>query len=243
MKTIDSLSNPFVLKLSKLHERKYRDEERQFLIEGNHLIEEAKRTNRLKMILITDEKMMINGVENYLVNPLIIQKLSQTKSPSSIIGVCEYFDEPPLKGKRFLLLDNLQDPGNVGTLVRSALGFSADLVILNSQAVDIYNDKFIRSTQGAFFHIPLLKMDLSSAIKALKKQGITIIGTSVNQATSLYEFVAPKSWGLLLGNEGQGIGENLWSFVDESVFIPMNPLLESLNVGVAGSIILAYLNQ
>ncbi|MGD9605116.1 MAG: TrmH family RNA methyltransferase [Bacilli bacterium] len=243
MKTIDSLANPYVQKLYKLREKKYRDQECQFLIEGDHLIKEAKKANRLEAVLITDEKQAIDGIENYLVNPLIINKLSQTKSPSSIIGVCSYFEQPELKGKRFLLLDNLQDPGNVGTLVRSALGFGIDLVIMSLQSVDIYNDKFIRSTQGAFFHIPVLRTDLKTAVFDLKKYGTTIIGTTMRQATSLYDFVAPQKWALLLGSEGSGINDDLWPFVDETIFIPMNKTLESLNVAIAGSIILANLNQ
>jgi len=154
-----------------------------------------------------------------------------------------FFPQAKLKGTRFLLLDNVQDPGNAGTLVRSALGFVVDLVIFNSQSVDFYNDKFIRATQGALFQVPLVRMDLEQAIGELKKAGTRIIGTKMQGGSNLYDFSCPKKWALLLGSEGQGIAESLWPLVDETVFVPIHPRLESLNVAVAGSIILSYFNQ
>ena len=149
MKKITSLTNEYVKELVKLHDKKYRDDKRKFIIEGYNLISEAKEA--LETVLIVDEKDMVTGIENILVTEEIINKIAFTKTPQKIIGICNYLEDFKLTGERFLLLDQLQDPGNVGTLVRSALGFAIDLVIFSKGSVDIYNDKFIRATQGALF--------------------------------------------------------------------------------------------
>ncbi len=242
MKKIESVSNPLIASLYKLHEKKYRDESRKFLIEGHHLVEAAGRTSGLEMVLIANENDAVSGVENILVTEAVMNKLSFTKSPTGIIGVCSFFEEPKLSGDRFLLLDNVQDPGNLGTLVRSALGFDIDLVVLNSKSVDIYNDKFIRSTQGAIFQTKLLKADLNLTIQELKKAGVTVIGTSMENHTPIAALLPPKRYALLLGNEGQGINPKLQALADQVTYIPMNDKLESLNVAVAGSIIMCYLS-
>ncbi len=242
MKKIESVSNPLIASLYKLHEKKYRDETRKFLIEGPHLIEEANRSSGLEMVLIANENDAVSGVENILVTEAVINKLSFTKTPTGIIGVCSFFEEPKISGDRFLLLDNIQDPGNLGTLVRSALGFGIDLVVLNSQSVDIYNDKFIRSTQGAIFQIKILKADLNLTVRELKKAGVTVIGTSMGNHAAISELLPPKRYALLLGNEGQGVSPDLQDLADQVTFIPMSEKLESLNVAVAGSIIMCYLS-
>lgn len=242
MKKIESVSNPLIFSLYKLHEKKYRDEGRKFLIEGRHLVEEARKASKLEMVLIGNESDAVSGVENILAADAVLNKLSFTKTPVGIIGVCSFFEEPTLSGDRFLLLDNIQDPGNLGTLVRSALGFNIDLVILNSQSVDIYNDKFIRSTQGAVFQIKILKADLNLAIPELKKAGVTVIGTSMENQAPIAKLLSPKRYALLLGNEGQGVNPKLQAQADLVTFIPMNDKLESLNVAVAGSIIMCHLS-
>jgi TrmH family RNA methyltransferase len=243
MKIIESLANPIVTSLYKLHEKKYRDEQQKFLIEGRHLVLEAQKAKKLEAVLITNANDEISDVLNYLVTPLIINKLSQTKSPSTIIGLCHYFEEPTINGSKLLLLDDIQDPGNLGTLIRSALGFSFDMVIINTKSVDLYNDKFIRATQGALFHLPIVKTDLQETIRNLKRQGFKIIGAQMKQATNVYLYEPPLKFALLLGNEGQGIDEGLMAQTDDVVFIPMNEKLESLNVAIAGSIIMSYINQ
>lgn len=243
MKSIESINNPFVKDLLKLHNKKYRDESRKFLIEGYHLIEEAKKSNVLEKVLITDEKDFIQGIENILVNKQIIEKLAFTQSPQNIIGLCHFFEEKEIKGERFLILDDLQDPGNIGTLVRSSLGFDIDYVILSSSSVDIYNDKFIRSTQGAIFNINIIKKDLVEVINYLKQIKIKVIGTSLHFGISLQELPKLNNYALILGNEGKGVRPEILDLTDNNIFIETNPKLESLNVAVAGSIIMYYLKK
>lgn len=243
MKIIESINNPYIKGLIKLHEKKYRDEVQKFLIEGYHLVEEAKKTNLLLQVLIINEEDYQEGVENIFVNEAIINKLSFTKSPQKIIGVCRYFDEYPLSGQRFVLLDDLQDPGNLGTIVRSSLGFNVDMVVLGLNSVDIYNDKFVRSTQGGIFNIKIIKRDLLEVINLLKQKGIKIIGTEITKGIELNILPKYQEFALVLGNEGNGISSKVLKATDVNVYIKTNERLESLNVAVAGGIILHHLNS
>jgi TrmH family RNA methyltransferase len=242
MKIIESINNPYIKDLKKLHEKKHRDEQRRFLIEGFHLVLEAKTQKRLQTVLITRPEDYVEGVENILVNQNIIEKLAQTKTPQGIIGVCDFFEELKLRGSRFLLLDGIQDPGNLGTIVRSALGFGIDAVVLSPDSVDIYNDKFIRSTQGAIFKINLIVRDLFHTIDELKASGVTIIGTSLS-GKPLQKIPSATRYALILGNEGRGVRQELLNHTDQNVFIEIDPKLESLNVAIAGSIIMYYLQN
>lgn len=242
MKTILSPNNDYIRKLLKLHEKKYRDQEREFLVEGYHLVREAKAAKVLKQVLIVDERDCLVGVENILVSESVIKKLAFTVSPQPIIGICDYFPDYDLKGKRILLLDDLQDPGNLGTIVRSSLGFGVDLLVLGINSVDIYNDKFIRATQGAIFKTKIIKKDLLEAIKTLRKDKIPVLGTSLN-GKPLREIPRMESYALVLGNEGRGIAPQILKETDFNVTIEIRPELESLNVAVAAGIIIYHLDK
>ena len=243
IKEINSVNNEYIKKLNKLKEKKYRDEEKLFLVEGYHLVLEAKEY--LQEVLITNEKDYIDGVKNILVNEAIIQKLSSVKSPQNIIGVCKYFDNLELSGNKFLILDNIQDPGNLGTLIRSALGFNIDTIIAGSDTVNIYNEKVIRSTQGAIFHVNYVIDDLEKVINKLKKRGVKIISTSLESSVNLKDVDKSilDSYAIILGNEGSGVSEKIQKMADVNVKIEMNEKLESLNVSVAGAILMYYLND
>lgn len=242
MKRIDSINNPYVKELAKLHQKKYRDETRQFLIEGYHLVEEAHRAKQLKQVLIIDEKDALTDCDNIIVSRPIIERLSSTETPQNILGVCNYFPERDITGNRFLLLDDIQDPGNLGTLVRSCLGFGIDMVILSENSVDLYNDKFVRSTQGTAFGIPIVKRNLRDAIILLKSLQIPVLGTSLLNGIPLKQLAKYDQYALILGNEGNGISQEVLELTDINIRIETSPKLESLNVSVAGSIIMYYLS-
>ncbi len=239
MKKITSVNNEYIKELVRLHEKKYRDEQKKFIVEGYHLVSEAK--GLLETVLIVDEKDEVMGIENVLVTNEIINKVGFTKTPQQIIGVCHYFPEYTLIGERFLLLDHLQDPGNIGTLVRSAVGFDIDMIVLSNDSVDLYNDKFIRATQGALFKARIIIDQLEKIVNELKKQKIKIIGTSLESCKNLEEIAGEKKYAIILGNEASGVSKNLLEITDVNVKIKINPALESLNVGVAGGIIMHYL--
>ncbi len=243
MKEIQSLNNLYIKELVKLKEKKHREEQSKYLIEGFHLVEEAKKAGCLETVLICNQCDYIEDIENILVTPLIIEKISQTISPQHIIGICKIKNNLEIEGKKFLLLDNINDPGNLGTLIRSALGFNIDCVIVSNDTVDIYNDKVIRASQGALFHLPIIKKDLLETIEYLQKQNVEIIGTSLKNSKKLQSLFSIEKYAILLGNEASGVRLELLEKTNTNVQIEMNSRLESLNVAIAGAIIMYYLNN
>ena len=242
MKIINSLTNDHIKHLAKLNTKKFRDENKLFLVEGYHLVEMAKKN--IVELLVVNKKDIPNWIDLnkvVLVNDKIIEKLSNTKTPEPIIGVCKYLNKKEKYGNKILLLDNIQDPGNVGTLIRSALAFGIDTIILGDNSVDIYNDKLIRSTQGAIFAINIYSKNLNDVISELKKDKVYVIGTSLNKAIPLYEVVKMSKYAILLGSEGSGVNQELLKKTDVNVIIPMTKKIDSLNVGVAGGIIMHYM--
>ncbi|HHX68725.1 MAG TPA: RNA methyltransferase [Gallicola sp.] len=244
MKKIESVNNQYIKDLYKLHEKKYRDISKKFLVEGEHLVIEAYKTGYLDTILISDSKYSFPGVECIYVTEEIIKKLAHTKTPQKIIGVCKYLNFKTSKTEsKFLLLDDIQDPGNLGTLVRSSLGFNIDRIYLSKESVDIYNDKFLRSSGGAVFHTPIEVVDLYEKIIDLKNRGIEIFVTAVDGGVLLEDIKTNDNYAIILGNEGSGVKSELFALTTKNIYIKTNPKLESLNVAIAGSIILYYLNS
>ncbi len=243
MKEISSVNNEYIKSLHKLKEKKNRIQEKKFLIEGFHLVEEAYKANKLIQILTTQYVSKFESIEQIIVSEPIIEKLSFTKNPQGIIGVCKMSSNNEIKGSKILLLDNVNDPGNLGTLIRSSLGFYIDTIVLSEDCVDLYNDKTIRATQGAMFNINIIVADLKNVIDVLQKQNIKVIGTSLQSSKNLKEIEKIDKYAILLGNEANGVKAELLEKTNFNVRIEMNNKLESLNVSVAGSIIMYYLNN
>lgn len=240
MKEIKSINNDFIKQLCKLKDKKERYKNNEFLIEGYHLVEEAKKANILKYILTTKTDD-IYDVKSYLVTDEIIKKLSSTINPQGIIGVCQINNKNELIGDKYLLLDNVNDPGNVGTLIRSSLGLGIDTIILSNASVDIYNEKVVRATQGALFNMNVIYRELDQAILELKEKNVTIIGTALQSSIGLQELKHYDKYAIVLGNEANGISKEILDLADVNVRIEMQEKLESLNVTVAGSIVMYYL--
>lgn len=231
---IESLNNSKVKEWSKLKEKKYRDETGYFLVEGDHLMNSAMVKGVVKEIISTDETLKIPDIPFYLVTPAIIKKISTQISGTKVIGVCKKLPEKEICGN-VCLLDNIQDPGNLGTIIRSAVAFDIKTIILSNDSVDLYNDKVIRASEGMLFHINIIRMDLKDAIKELKEKKYMIYGTDVIKGTSLKEITFNDKKAIIIGNEGQGMKEELKMLCDGMIHIPIN--CESLNAGVAASII------
>ena len=157
----------------------------------------------------------------------MIKSISSLDTPYKTIGVCKKKEEKEINGN-VLILDGLQDPGNLGTIIRSAVAFNVDTIILSKDTVDLYNPKVVRSTQGMNFHINIIRRDLENEIKALKEKGYIVYSTDVING----------KYAIIMGNEGNGVRENIKNLSDEKLYIKMNNDCESLNVGVATSIIL-----
>lgn len=242
MERIKSLDNKYIKELTKLQLKKYRDERSLFLVEGDHLVKEAYSSNSLKEIVKCEDCPLDYPVKTTVVTQEVFKKLSTTVTPQKIIGVCVKGKEKAL-GNRLLLLDDIQDPGNLGTIIRSSVAFHIDTIILGSNSVDLYNDKVIRATEGMIFKQSILRKDLKELIPLLKEQNYTIYGTKVEGGTSLYDTTYPNKYALIMGNEGNGVKEEILSLCDEYLYIPMAKQVESLNVGVATSIILYEINR
>lgn len=239
---ITSTSNTRVKEWVKLKKKKNREAEGLYLVEGFHLVEEAIKAGVVKSIITSVDYSC--DIETFNVTEEIIQKISSVESPQPIIAVCTMQQNNQLNtsGSRYLILDNVQDPGNIGTIVRSALAFSYDQVILSEDSVDLYNDKFIRATQGACFHISCIKQDLSQAINLLKDNNVTILGTSLDNATCINEVDNCDKLAIVLGNEGQGVSSEVLLLTDQNIYIPISTA-ESLNVAVAGGICMYHFNK
>ena len=226
---IESLSNAKVKNWNKLKEKKYRDEAGLFLIEGDHLIKEALKK---QMVVST---IGLNETYDYTVNPEILKKISSQKSGTKEIAVVKKIEEKKVEGDKILILDNIQDPGNLGTIIRSAVAFNISTIILSDDCVDLYNDKVIRSSEGMIFNINIVRKKLIEIIPKLKENGYTIYATTVNGKGY---FENDSKIALVIGNEGNGIKEDILNLCDKNITIKMNKECESLNAGVAASILM-----
>lgn len=239
---ITSLQNETIKEIMKLKQKKYRDETGLFLIEGYHLIEEAKKVGCIDTIITTQEES--DDEKTLYVSLQVMSKLAFTKTPQPIMAVCHKVQDQQLfiDGQRYLLLDRVQDPGNVGTMIRTALAFDYDQVIMSEDCVDLYNDKVIRSTQGAMFQMNICIMNLREAIIKLQNQGVKVYGTCLQNASSINSYAIKKAMAFVMGNEGQGISQDILDLCDERLYIPIQ-MIESLNVGVAAGITMYHFQK
>jgi TrmH family RNA methyltransferase len=253
---LSSASNPRVKEWAKLLERKYRDREGKFLLEGVHLVKEALDAGwPLEVVAFDESTGVLEEFENYIegnlqgrpqwisVSPDIIAKCSETGTPQPIFAVAS--KRPPQKEAIFgtslglvAVLDGVQDPGNVGTIVRSAAASGATAVVLGKGTADLYNPKTIRATMGALFHVPVLEADLTELLPEAKRKGIAVAGTSLQASLSCYDYDFRRSVWLVFGSEGSGMSMPVSAMVDDNVIIPMTGRTESLNVAMAATILL-----
>lgn len=226
---ITSLDNPKIKYLASLSKAKERKQEQKFIVEGKHLVDEAKKQNVLIEAYSIEEK------EGYIqVSPSVMKKITNTNTLVSEIGLCKMLDKKELSNK-LLLLDAVQDPGNMGALMRSAKAFGFDTIILGDGCVDIYNDKVIRSSQGAIFKLNFINAYLPDFIKSLKEY--SVYGTNVVHGISLENVKKSQKMAIVLGNEGNGISKEVFDVIEKNIYIPMDDT-ESLNVSVAAGIIM-----
>ena len=241
---ITSLDNDNVKKWKKLCKKKYRDEFGIYLVEGEHLVEEAYKSGVLDKVIVLDGESY--SYDNIIyVSYEVMKAISSLDTPNKIMGVCKKKENIEIVGKRFLLLDGIQDPGNLGTIVRSAVAFNIDTIILSDDTVDLYNPKVLRSTQGMIFHTNIFSYDIVAFINILKSMGITVYGTDVNNGIDARELsdLDKTSFALVMGNEGNGVRKEVKELCDKNLYINMNENVESLNVGVATSILLYELGR
>lgn len=235
---IESIQNEKIKYFRKLRETKYIKEYKEFIVEGEHLVEEAIKCGYAKEIIILDGKDYETNLPKLFVSDNVLKSISLLKTPQYIMALCKVIDNKDIKGNKILLLDNVSDPGNLGTIIRSSVAFNVDTIILSEDSVNLYNDKVVRSSEGMIFNTNIITMNLSDAINKIKSMGIKVYGTDLKGSKFLHEFNKPSSFALIVGNEGMGMKKELLDLCDEKIKIEMNNNCESLNVGVATSIIL-----
>lgn len=235
---ITSVNNEYIKKLCKLKEKKYRDIENKFLVEGYHLVMEAYNAKLLdSVVLLEGEKVPIYDIDITYVSKDVMKKLSDVVSGSHIIGIVRK-KEDKMVGDRILILDDIQDPGNLGTMIRSAKAFGFDTIILSKNSVDLYNPKVVRSTQGMLFYVNILVRDLGCFINNLKEDDYVIYGSDVRNGIDVREEDIPSKIAIVIGNEGNGISAEVKKLCDKNLYIKMSDEVESLNAGVAASILM-----
>ena len=232
-----SIQNEKIKSIKKLREKKYRDIEGLFIVEGKNLVMEAYKNNLLKTLIVLDNSSFNLSIETIRVSENVMKYLSELNTPNEIMGICYKKKEENISGN-ILILDNIQDPGNLGTIIRSAVAFSISTIIVSPDTVSIYNSKVLRSTQGLLFDVNIIVRDISSAIDDLKQNGYKIYGTKVDNGKNLKDIDSTNKYAVIMGNEGSGVNKDILDKCDEYIYIPMNEECESLNVGVATSIIL-----
>lgn len=240
---ITSLENKEIKKYLKLKKKKYRDLEKLFLVEGEHLIKEAEKSNSLVKVILTEDKELETNKEILYVTQEIMKKLSNLDTPPEMIGVCKINDNNKVGGNIILALDDIQDPGNLGTIIRSAVAFNIKTILLSENTVDLYNPKVLRSTQGLLFYTNVIRCDLEKELKKLKEEQYSIYVTNVEEGKEINKMNVAEKLVLVMGNEGNGVSSNIKSLKDENIYIKTNNLVESLNVGVATSILLYELDS
>ena len=237
---ITSINNERIKSLSKLHLKKYRDEEKKFLIEGDHLIDEAiKRGVLNELFLLEGSNLNFDFDHVTYITSEVMDKLSEQDSSTNVIGVCDYLDTN-ISSDKLILLDGLQDPGNVGTIIRSAAAFGFDIV-LGDNTVDIYNSKTIRSTEGMIFNVNFIKANLVNFICENRKY--TYLIADMNKGNNVKFYKASSPIGIIMGNEGNGVSSDVRSLGLDYLHIGQESKCESLNVGVAASIMMYELGD
>lgn len=258
MQQLTSINNQQVKKWKKLHKRKERPKQNAYLIEGFHLVEEAfqHQIDQVNKLMIREDLLEDEWVLNaskiipaqniFVITKEIASHISATETNQGVfaemnipeVAIPETIDGP------YLLLDAVQDPGNVGTMIRTADAAGFQGVFLGKGSVDLYNDKTLRSAQGSHFHIEIFDGELVDFIKLLKNQNIPILGTALNQAAKSYKEIEVASpFALIVGNEGAGISHEIIQLVDHNIFIPMKGQAESLNVAIAASVLMFHLTD
>ncbi|HEY4601119.1 MAG TPA: RNA methyltransferase [Cerasibacillus sp.] len=247
MDMITSVQNEKVKAWRKLHKRKERLKSKLFIVEGYHLVEEAWKSNwEIKELIVMDQTDIPSWYKESnitVVSKQVFQSISKTETPQGILAIVKMKQTFIQNGKHLLLIDAVQDPGNLGTIIRTADAAGLGGIILGEGTVDVFNDKVIRATQGSLFHIPIKESLLVEEINTLKNNGYHIWASALEEAQDYQEVNVPEKVALLLGNEGAGINQKYIEQADLSVKIPIYGKAESLNVGVAASILMYYIVQ
>lgn len=251
--SISSESNPLLKQIRSLHRRQTREKEQRFLLEGSHcLIEAIKKSLQLESIVVSktylsqamEELSQLDIDQIAAVDDELFDSLVSTKTSCGVLALARMPVQSAAAVKNWqprliVVADAIQDPGNLGTLVRTAYAANAGGMLVLKGSVDLYNPKLVRSAAGALFALPIVSgIDEETGIELLKEAGFKLVVCQAEASKAYFDLDMILPTALVLGNEGRGISRRLAAEADESISIPMHPGAESLNVAISGGIIL-----
>ena len=234
-----SIDNEKIKNIKKLNKKKYRDQENLFLIEGDHLIIEAYKAGVLKTLIVLDGVDYKNYPNTIVLNEKVMKYISELDTPKKVMAICEKKNSNKL-GNKVIVLDGVQDPGNLGTIIRSSVAFNCDTILISNDTVDPYNSKVIRASQGMNMRTNIIEGDLKEYLKDLNDY--KIYGTSVVNGKNVKDIVNKDKLCVVMGNEGKGVSPEVQQLCNDFIYINMSSECESLNVAVAASIIMYELS-
>ncbi len=253
MQIISSKDNEIVKNIKKLKEKKYRDIQNEFIVEGIKMLEEAiTEKAKIKLIVVCEEcvndgtisKELLYKIASYdciYVTEKVFDVLSDVKSPQGILAVIEKKNtenQIDYSQDIIIALDDLQDPGNLGTILRTIDSSGLNQIILSKNSADSYNPKVVRSTMGAIFRINIIEVeDLAQTLKEIQKNNFEVVVTALDTNHSIYD-IEYKNKAIVIGNEANGVSKEVQSLANKKVKIPMLGKTESLNASVAASIMI-----
>ncbi len=256
MNIITSGQNPVVKEIKTLANKKYREEKKLYFIEGIRFIEEAFKENvHIEKILISEKlasnkggeevlaKINASGCNTYMLNEKLFKEISETENPQGVLAVLktrQYGFSDIIRENNFLLiLESIQDPGNMGTIIRTADAAGVTGIVMSKGCVDIYNPKVLRSTMGSIFRVPIyMSEDLRETIDSIKLRGMKVYAAHLKGRLNYFEADLKGNTAVIIGNEANGISDMAAGCSDELLKIPMFGTIESLNASVAASILM-----
>ncbi|MGI6085303.1 MAG: TrmH family RNA methyltransferase [Acetivibrionales bacterium] len=248
---ITSMSNPIIKEVKSLRSKKGRKVAQAILLEGFRLVKDVLDSGaEIRYFIVSDsfcskEELFLSQVSNIKsvqVSDELFDRVNDTQSPQGIMAVAKlpmYDEREIIKSARWVIaLENLQDPGNLGTIIRSADACGFDAVIMSKDSVDPYNPKVIRSTMGSLFHIPVITVDIYKALEELKSRNILLAAAHTRDALPCWQTDMSGEVAIIIGNEGNGLSDRIIDIADKTIMIPMIGKAESLNASVAASMLI-----
>ena len=259
MQVISSKDNELIKHIKKLKDKKHRDESNEYIIEGVKLIEEAVKENaRIKKIIVCEDTTRTYEIPTHImyeiakyecvyVTDKIFASITQVTNPQGIMAIIEKSDtdaQIDYTQDIIVALDDVQDPGNLGTILRTVDSIGLNQIIVSKGTADAFNSKVVRSTMGAIFRVKIIEVEnLPQAIKEMRRHHFKLMVTSLQTENSIYDIQFNKKI-IVIGNESNGVSKGIQEMADEKAKIPMLGKTESLNASVAAGVVMyEYVRQ
>ncbi len=259
MQTITSKDNELIKHIRKLKDKKYRDESNEYVVEGVKLVEEAVKENaKIKQIIVCEDTTRTYEIPTHImleiaryecisVSNKIFNIITQVTNPQGIMAIIEKNAQDAqidYTQDIIVVLDDVQDPGNLGTILRTVDSIGLNQIIVSKGTADAFNSKVVRSTMGAIFRIKIIEVEnLVQEIKKMKKHHFKLMVTSLQTKNSIYDIDFNKKI-IVIGNEANGVSKEIQDMADEKAKIPMLGRTESLNASVAAGVVMyEYVRQ